>query len=69
MVNALKLMEEKMYDNNVQCLNTLKPLLPPVTESLDGLKSGEEEGCCYLCLTHIYSCVDCNVRVNGRGKS
>ena len=33
-----------MYDNNLKCIATLKPLLPHITESLEGLKSAEEEG-------------------------
>lgn len=44
MVDAFKMMEEKMYDNNIHCVSTVKPLLLPVAESLEGLKSAEEEG-------------------------
>jgi hypothetical protein len=44
MVNVLQMVEERMYENNLRCINTLKPLLPPISESLEGFKSGEEEG-------------------------
>lgn len=44
MIHAFRMIEEKMYDINIQCINALKPLLHPVAESLEGLKSSEEEG-------------------------
>jgi hypothetical protein len=43
LVDAFKLIEEKMFDHNLDCIKTLKPLLPPIAEAMETLKSAEEE--------------------------
>eukprot|EP00604_Paraphysomonas_vestita_P001390 CAMPEP_0174820474 /NCGR_PEP_ID=MMETSP1107-20130205/4321_1 /TAXON_ID=36770 /ORGANISM="Paraphysomonas vestita, Strain GFlagA" /LENGTH=346 /DNA_ID=CAMNT_0016035897 /DNA_START=92 /DNA_END=1129 /DNA_ORIENTATION=+ len=43
LIDAFLKIEERMYDNNLKCINTLKPVIPHITESIEGLKSAEEE--------------------------
>lgn len=44
MITAIEHQESKMYDCHINCLNAIKPLLPPVNEALEELKAKEEEG-------------------------
>jgi hypothetical protein len=44
MITAIEHRESKMYDAHLNCLNAIKPLLPPINEALEVLKAQEEEG-------------------------
>jgi hypothetical protein len=44
MVDAFSKLEERMYERTLQCINAIKPLLPPVVDALENLRYLEDQG-------------------------
>jgi len=43
MISTFVSIESKMYEDNVKSLDAIRPLIPPITESMEGLKAAEDE--------------------------